>query len=226
MPNLFKIKIDDYRIFLSDSMEDCNVFNVKGNKALSLVYKSPKKVLRLFNKKENLFAENIILYHQDFNYLKETFLSSFIKIIAAGGLVINEYDEILFIYRNGKWDLPKGKLEENELLDIAAIREVEEETGIVVKKIIQPLKITYHTYKNQIGTVLKENHWYLMYADKDNKFVPQELEGITHVEWIKIEELDQVLANSYNSIQMVITKYLKLLKKKNEIKDADVPPHE
>ena len=221
MPNLFKIKIDDSKIFLTDALDACNVFNIKGNKAFSMIYKSPKKVLRIFNKKESLFSENIIIYHEDFNFLKESFLNSFVKIIAAGGLVINEYDEILFIFRNGKWDLPKGKLEENEQLDIAAVREVEEETGIKVKKIMLPLKITYHTYKNQIGTVLKENHWYLMLADKSNKFVPQELEGITKVAWVRIEDLQEILSNSYSSIQMVITKYLKYINKKNKKTETD-----
>lgn len=221
MPNLFKIKIDDYKIFLADSLEACNVFTVKGQKALSMVYKSNKKILKLFSKKEQTFVDNIIIYHNDFEFLKESFLNSFVKIIAAGGLVVNEFDEILFIFRNGKWDLPKGKLEENELLDIAAIREVEEETGISVNKIQRPLKITYHTYKSQAGIVLKENHWYLMFAEKTNKFVPQEIEGITKVEWVKIEDLDQVLNNSYSSIQMVISKYLKIIKKRNKQSESD-----
>src|SRR4051794_1665781 len=86
------------------------------------------------------------------------------KIIAAGGLVTNEYNELLMIFRRGKWDLPKGKLDEGETIEQCAVREVEEETGIGNLELVKLVGITYHEYFDKhINTeVRKETHWFAM----------------------------------------------------------------
>ena len=128
----------------------------------------------------------------------------FPEIIAAGGKVINKKSEILFIYRNKKWDLPKGKAEKNENIAQTAIREVEEETGIKNLSIIKPLDKTYHIFKRGGKNYLKSTYWFEMKSDFIGKFKPQKKEGITRVEWIGIENLSSILPKSYANIRLLI----------------------
>jgi len=139
----------------------------------------------------------------------KTFCSIFVNIEAAGGLVENETDGFLFILRNSKWDLPKGKLEKGESIEEGAIREVEEECGIKNPVITAHLLDTYHTYFHKGNWVLKRTYWYKMQYKGDDKLVPQTEEGITKVEWLSESEWHQVLVNTYGSIQDVLEEHLK-----------------
>lgn len=121
-------------------------------------------------------------------------------VLAAGGVVKNEKDEILFIYRNDFWDLPKGKAEAGENLEDCALREVSEECGFVVKKINKKLPCTYHIYFHKTDYVLKETHWYDMNTDYKGKFKPQKEEGIVEVKWFPKSDLQQVRNNTYRNI--------------------------
>ena len=87
-----------------------------------------------------------IFLHKDLEALKKSFFKKFTLVLASGGLIRNEQNEILLIFRRGKWDLPKGKLDAGETLETCAVREVEEETGLRNIELQQPLTITYHTY--------------------------------------------------------------------------------
>lgn len=114
-------------------------------------------------------------------------LKKYFKVIkAAGGLVVNEKDEILMIFRNNCWDLPKGKMEGSELPKEAAIREVKEETGMVKVELRNKIVKTRHVYqlRDEPKRILKITHWYLM-SSQDNQLEPQTEEGITRVEWVK-----------------------------------------
>jgi 8-oxo-dGTP pyrophosphatase MutT (NUDIX family) len=148
--------------------------------------------------------EEIYFLHADLNQLKDYFFSMFKLIEAAGGLVKNNKEEWLFIFRNGKWDLPKGKVEKKEALKDAAIREVEEECGIGKLKIIKELPSTYHTYFMEEKPVLKCTYWYLMTSDDSTALVPQIEEGITDVKWLSMNDIKQVLRNTYESIKDVL----------------------
>ena len=132
------------------------------------------------------------------------FKKKFPEIIAAGGKVINNKSEILFIYRNKKWDLPKGKAEKNEIISETALREVEEETGIKNLSIIKPLDKTYHIFKRGSKNYLKSTYWFEMKSDYNGKFKPQKKERITRVEWIGVENLSNILPKSYANIRMLI----------------------
>jgi len=136
--------------------------------------------------------------------LAELFLSMFTIIDAAGGLVKNDEGKWLFIYRNGKWDLPKGKVEKKEKIKTAAIREVEEECGISKLKIVKELPPTYHTYSLEEKTVLKRTYWFEMSCADTSPLVPQTEEGITDVKWFSMEEVKQALKNTYGSIKEVV----------------------
>ncbi|MDE3184018.1 MAG: NUDIX domain-containing protein [Bacteroidota bacterium] len=153
--------------------------------------------------KKNQFHSGII-YDKDFQKLKDLFFKHFQLILAAGGLVKNKHKEILMIFRRGKWDLPKGKLDEGETLENCAKREVEEETGLHHIKLIRPLKITYHTYVQFGKHILKETHWYLMKNSGNEKLIPQTEEEISEIIWVKKEDLKKYLGNTFPTIEMVI----------------------
>ena len=113
--------------------------------------------------------------------------------------------QILFIYRNKKWDLPKGKAEKNENISQTALREVIEETGIKNLSIVKPLEKTYHIFNRGNNHYLKSTYWFEMYSDYTGKFKPQKKEGISRVEWIGVENLESVLPKSYASIRLLFS---------------------
>lgn len=127
-------------------------------------------------------------------------------IPAAGGLVYNQHKELLLIFRRGKWDLPKGKLDEGESMEACALREVKEETGINQLELDRPLLITYHTYMENDRLVLKESHWFLMHSTATNQLVPQADEDIEKCEWVLAGNLRPYLDNTHPSIVEVIRK--------------------
>ena len=136
----------------------------------------------------------------------ELFTGNFKVIKAAGGVVKRSDNEdlVLMIFRLGKWDLPKGKMEKGESTEISAIREVEEECGIGGLKIIRQLPETRHMYFHKDRWVMKETVWYEMITDDRSELVPQTEEGITEVRWVSLKELPQLLKNSYFSISSLL----------------------
>ncbi len=127
-------------------------------------------------------------------------------IQAAGGLVLNEKQEILMIFRRGKWDLPKGKLDEGETLASCAVREVMEETGLTKLDLGPLLSITHHTYFDTWlkEEVIKETHWYSMQASSQEQLTPQTTEDIEVIEWVSPANLVDKLSNSYDTIVEVV----------------------
>lgn len=120
------------------------------------------------------------------------------RIYAAGGLIFNKEGSCLMIYRNGVWDLPKGKKEDDEDIAATALREVKEECGVTAQ-LGQLITITHHTYWLNQDLVVKSTYWYKMFADKTDA-TPQTEEGIEKCEWVTAEDLDYRLANTYPSI--------------------------
>jgi len=127
-----------------------------------------------------------------------------ILVRAGGGLVINEKGEVLFMFRRGKWDLPKGKLDPGETMESCALREVEEETGIRQPELIKFLLITLHEYKERDILILKESHWFLMKADSRQPLIPQTAEDISELKWIGPADFGFVLHNTYPAILDVL----------------------
>ena len=134
------------------------------------------------------------------------------KIIAAGGLVTNEQNELLMIFRRGKWDLPKGKLDKGESIERCAVREVEEETGITDIILGALINITYHDYFDTWSKedVTKETHWYAMSIKGNQTLIPQTEEDITDIQWINDTALSKCLSNSYPTIIDIIDKWKNL----------------
>lgn len=133
-------------------------------------------------------------------------------IQAAGGLVDTGKNKFLLIFRRGKWDLPKGKLDEGEDLESCAVREVKEETGLRDLVMKQPLCITYHTYLQGPQLILKESHWYLMQADEEQELSPQTDEDIEICEWVEANQLANYTKNMHPSILDVLKKAIPDLK--------------
>ena len=183
------------------------VFNIKKNiinNSINIIGKqSIHKVLEVVKSTDGIIAVNFES-HKD---LKKWMKTEFDFISAAGGLVLNEEKKALFIFRNGKWDLPKGKIEKGEKKKNAAVREVEEECGITAPKIDKYITTTYHIYYYKDKTALKESFWYLMSYAGNDKLIPQEEEGITDVKWLTELEIKEALTNSFCSIQDVMTEF-------------------
>ena len=150
-----------------------------------------------------------MIYHPDLGELKKAFYKKFTIVIAAGGLVLNEKKKILMIFRRGKWDLPKGKLDKGETLEECAVREVEEETGLQQVKLLSPLVITYHTYHEGARFILKESHWYNMKVSGEQNLVPQTEEGIHEIKWVTNKEAQSLFQECYPSVIDVIKEFTK-----------------
>lgn len=130
------------------------------------------------------------------------------KILAGGGLVLNDAGELLMIFRRGKWDLPKGKLDEGETIEDCALREVKEETGLQDVERGELVAVSYHTYFDIYiqEEVVKESHWFRMHAKGQQQLVPQTEEDIQQIEWVNRQRLEQHLLNSYDNVIEVIRK--------------------
>ncbi|HEX7414290.1 MAG TPA: NUDIX domain-containing protein [Bacteroidia bacterium] len=180
--NDFKLVFYDERLADLYVNEKTTVFNVK------IVAEKVK------NNPSNLFISCKNL-DEDFNL----FSKEFYFIEAAGGLINNDKNQYLFIYRHNKWDLPKGKLEKKELPDKAAIRECQEECGLKQITLNDFLVNTYHIYSYKKDWALKKTHWYRMLCNETN-LVPQLEESITEVAWKNKSDIPAMLTNTYTNI--------------------------
>ena len=149
-------------------------------------------------------TDTIVLLHPSIEELYDAVAKEFTVIKAGGGFVYTPADEVLMIFRRGKWDLPKGKLDEGEDIQTCALREVAEETGLEAITLQQLLTITYHTYFERGEPILKESYWYMMLQNKHQELVPQTEEDIEKCEWVKMENLNPYLQNSLPSIIDVV----------------------
>ena len=172
----------DFKNYLIDSVDI--------HKVLHNLKKEKYKSIRLIGDNEKL--------------LLKKFLKLLPNIVAGGGKVLNPEGKILFIFRNGKWDLPKGKAEHKETIDETALREVEEETGVTGLTITKPLDITYHIFKRNNQYFIKTTYWFEMYSEFDGELLPQEKEGITKVKWVSPKKLNKIKKNSYANIEALI----------------------
>ena len=150
----------------------------------------------------------LYLYHSKEAKLWYYFLNMFKLIEAAGGLVRNlKTNHFLFIFRNKKWDLPKGRINKNEGVQKAAIREVEEETGVKNLSITKPLNTTFHIFKRNRKYRLKKTFWYLMETDYDGELTPEIKEGIEKAIWIEKKLIVPLKSEMYQNINLIISTY-------------------
>ncbi|WP_163322288.1 NUDIX hydrolase [Draconibacterium mangrovi] len=160
---------------------------------------------------ENGDFQETVVEHPDVEKLFQNFRTAFLPVDAAGG-VVKRGGKLLFIFRNGKWDLPKGKIDKGESVETAALREVEEECDITNHSIVKALPSTYHIYKSPYKQTLgqwvfKETFWFEMDYQGSERPIPQQEEGITEVRWFFPNELDEVFENTYENLKALIELY-------------------
>lgn len=195
---MYKVFVNDKPLFLTNGVEKETDFQIFLLESVDI----KKLVVKIFQNK----IAKAILYHPDEKLILKTLKSKIPVAKAGGGLVYNEKGEILFILRNGKWDLPKGGTEKGENMKETAIREVEEETGVTGLKIVKKLRKTYHVFKRNGRYKLKQTTWYEMQTDFKGTPEGQADEGIERVEWVKPSEISAKMENSYENIKLLFEK--------------------
>lgn len=196
---MYKVFINDRPIILTDSLfveSDFELQNYKNTIISEVIHKLQKGMV-----------QGVVLFCMDLQNSWENFKGHFKVIIAAGGLVINQKKEFLFIYRGNKWDLPKGRIEKGEALDETALREVKEECGISQLRLKKFLIKTYHIFFKKNQQRLKETHWFLMDSTSQENPSPQLEEGITIATFKNIDGTIEALENTYKNIQLVFKDY-------------------
>lgn len=155
--------------------------------------------------------EELIITNDNPQEVFEWLKAEMLYLEAAGGIVKNEDDELLFIYRLDYWDLPKGKIEAGETPEVAAYREIKEECGISSHQLEEHLIDTYHMYERSGKMHLKKTFWYLFdLKDQSEEVLPQEEEDIELVSWFGDAEIELAMLETYESIKEVYSAYQEL----------------
>jgi 8-oxo-dGTP pyrophosphatase MutT (NUDIX family) len=175
------------------------------NPFIHIKFSSKNQILKAIKAKK---TESVYIYHKNIKKLWEIFTKKFPIIDAAGGLVERSDDKFLFIYRNNKWDLPKGGVEKKELIIEAAQREVKEETGLADLIVINKIGETYHIFKKGKNFILKRTYWFKMKSDYQGELFPQEEEGIISAEWITKKRIPEIFKNAYENIKEIVNEVI------------------
>ncbi len=192
---MYKVFVNDKPFFLTNEIvkeTDFQLFLLESTDIKKLV-------INMFNNK----IKKCYLYYPDEKIILKKLKEKIPMQRAGGGLVFNKKGEVLFIFRNGKWDLPKGGKEKREKMKLAAMREVEEETGVNQLTVTKKLQKTYHIFKRNGIYKLKITQWYEMRTDFEGTPVPQAEECIEKVAWLNPEQIEEALKNSYENIKLV-----------------------
>ena len=192
---MYKVFVNDKPLFLTNEIfkeTDFQLFLLE-----SVDFK--QLIVKYFQNK----IQKAYLYHPDEKEIMKVLKTKSPVNKAGGGLVYNKNGDVLFIFRNGKWDLPKGGTDKGEEIEDTAMREVEEETGVNGLSISKKLQKTYHIFKRNGVYKLKITHWFEMQSTYDGIPFGQAEEGIEKVEWKNPEQIKEALKNSYENIKLL-----------------------
>ncbi len=192
---MYKVFVNERPLVLTNKLSDAG-----DNKYFLLNEDSIQEAIRSLRKGK---LEEAFIYHPNHEEILKKFTKRIPLMVAAGGVVTNQEGKVLFIYRNDKWDLPKGKLDKGESIEVCAIREVMEETGVQDLRIENFLQTTYHVFKNNGVDTLKEVHWFAMKSYYNGKLKGEKKEGIKKVKWKGPKKIQQALENSYVNIRIL-----------------------
>jgi 8-oxo-dGTP pyrophosphatase MutT (NUDIX family) len=192
---MYKVFVNDKPLFLTNEVAKETDFQLFLLESVDI----EQVIIKMFQNK----IQKAYLYYPDEKAILKKVKEKIPVCKAGGGLVYNKAGDVLFIFRNGKWDLPKGGIEKGEEIEDTAIREVEEETGVTNLKITHKLQKTYHVFKRGGKYKLKVTHWYEMRTDFTGTPKPQANEGIEKVAWLGPEEIKEALKNSYENIKLL-----------------------
>ena len=194
-----------YKVFVND----CPIILTENNNILTKYKKETFNSHDIKSIVADLFENNqngICVICNNLEEAWKQFQSNFKIQKAAGGKVLNLKNEVLFIYRFDKWDLPKGKLEKGESIEDCAVREVEEECGVTNLTIKKPLETTYHIFQRKNKTILKITYWFLMKTDFSGVLIPQEEEAIKEAVFKSEVDTKIALQNTYENIKLLFKK--------------------
>ena len=192
---MYKVFVNELPLILSNKLSETS-----NNKYFLLNEEAIQEAIDALKKKK---LEEAYIYHPNHEEILTKFTKKIPLVVAGGGVVTNKEGKVLFIYRNDKWDLPKGKLDKGETIEECALREVEEETGVKKLKIENFLKTTYHIFKRNGVYKLKEVHWYAMKTSYNGELKGQKSEGIEKVKWKGPKKIQKALLNSYMNIKIL-----------------------
>lgn len=192
---MYKVFVNDKPLFLTNEIHKETDFQMFLLESVDI----EQLIVKMFNNK----IQKAYLYYPNEKEILQKVKEKIPVKKAGGGLVYNKKGEVLFIFRNGKWDLPKGGTEKFEEMEQTAMREVEEETGVRKLKITKKLQKTYHIFKRNGIYRLKITYWYEMFSDDEITPVPQENEGIEKVAWLNPNQIKEALKNSYENIKLL-----------------------
>jgi len=111
------------------------------------------------------------------------------RIRAAGGVVFDDAGRVAVVHRprHGDWSLPKGKLDEGEGWEAAALREVQEECGLRCR-----LESELPTSDYRVGGRPKRVRWWRMSVVEDLGFAPADDE-VDELRWLAPAEAEALL---------------------------------
>lgn len=203
---MYKVFINNRPLYLLTKHKAGDSSVTKDNSA---VFVNKDTVLNAINKLNSADGPlEYFLFCDSINKASRKIKKMFQYIKAAGGIVENDKEEILLIYRNKYWDLPKGKLEKRENKKEGAIREVMEECGLQSAEITSKLPSTYHMYKLNSKWVLKKTYWYTMQSNQ-KELTPQIEEGIETAGWYnKKDALKKSNEKMFESLKELLQFYL------------------
>ncbi|MBF6608755.1 MAG: NUDIX domain-containing protein [Flavobacterium sp.] len=201
---MYKVFVNDKPLFLTNQIvreTDFQLFLLESVDIKQLICK-------IFQNK----ISKAWLYHPDEKEIMKTLKSKLPVNKAGGGLVYNQKGQVLFIFRNGKWDLPKGGIEKGEEINETALREVYEETGVRGLELKEKIHKTYHVFKRNGRYKLKITHWFRMETDYEGPLYPQAEEGIDKVEWLNPAQVQEALLNSYENIKLLFENHQSVIR--------------
>ncbi|WHT38134.1 MULTISPECIES: NUDIX domain-containing protein [Myroides] len=193
---MYKVFVNDKPLFLTDKIEKETDFQLFLLDSVDI----DKIIIKYFQNK----IDKAFLYHPDEKAMMKRLKEKIPVQKAGGGVVYNAEGKVLFIKRNGKWDLPKGGIEKYEEIADTAVREVEEETGVRELKVIKKLPKTYHIFKRNGKYRLKITSWFEMSTSYDGPLTGQAEEGIEEVVWFDKEQIKEAMSNSYENIKLLV----------------------
>jgi len=192
---MYKVFVNDKPLFLTNEISKETDFQLFLLESIDI----EQLIIKMFQNK----IQKASLYYPDEKVILKKLKEKIPVCKAGGGLVFNKNGDVLFIFRNGKWDLPKGGIEREEEIADTAMREVEEETGVSGLKITEKLQKTYHVFKRNGVFKLKITYWFKMQTNFKGATCPQEKEGISKAVWIKPSDIEATLGNSYENIKLL-----------------------
>ncbi|MBB1139259.1 NUDIX hydrolase [Myroides sp. WP-1] len=193
---MYKVFVNDKPLFLTDKIEKETDFQLFLLDSVDI----DKIIIKYFQNK----IDKAFLYHPDEKAMMKKLKEKIPVQKAGGGVVYNEEGKVLFIKRNGKWDLPKGGIEKYEEIEETAVREVEEETGVRQLKVTKKLPKTYHVFKRNGKYRLKITSWFEMTTAYQGELKGQIEEGIEEVVWFDKAQIKEAMANSYENIKLLV----------------------